>query len=157
MSDPIIVINEWIVHDINGDNGTEGRLFATNFLEKLLDKTCQIVYHPDTPWAKKVYALMKNKDVRVKGISKMLVSIIFDSNKCIFLHGTIDEDDEDLTFLKDTVPAEDRYLVVMSIKAKADYLVTTDTELKEAVNRLNELGKVRLRAIDKTEFYSNIL
>ena len=144
------VFNEWLVHDISGDNGTAAQNRARQLLVRLRDGEDMVAIGRDTPWMEKAFSLMRLHSPEVRLLSKLLhLSIIRDSKKCLLL------DESEIKRLPDEqariVPPEDAYLVQAYHAASADLIVTTDTDFHEIANRLG------IRAVLRDDFLAEYL
>lgn len=64
------VVNEWLLHDLMGENGPIRQKEADLFLDCLLHQCDVIVFVEGSPWAKKAYKLMKLTDPTYRLLSK---------------------------------------------------------------------------------------
>jgi predicted nucleic acid-binding protein len=139
------IINEWLLHDLRGDNGQEAQEESHRFLRRLKEKCDRIAVLSGSPWMEKAYELMRHSTPAVRTLSKYLhEAILRDSKKCRFLdQNEIKTIPEDVRVL---VPQEDLYLVETYYSADASALVTTDKPLYEALSTAqNPSINVRLR------------
>ena len=134
MADPptkLLVINEWIFQDIKGENGQPARDETARFLTQFKQGQDKFAVLRESPWAKKADELMKHGDLRIRTLSKLMRSMIFDLNKCCILQ----PEDVKTAAPQDAVavaPEEDVYLIQTYYAAGADLLVTTDEGLLDA-------------------------
>jgi hypothetical protein len=140
-----IIVNEWIFHDIRGDNGLEAQDRAELFLEALLKGRDQIVVLRESRWTQKAWSLWKERDARVQLLSKLLyLGILIDLLKCWYLNpdevGPLPAD------LAEQVPADDVYLFQAALAGGARTIVTTDERLIEMVGAAHHHGiQIRVR------------
>jgi hypothetical protein len=141
-----IIVNEWIFHDIKGDNGPRAQECSESFLEALIAGPYQIVVLRNSKWTEKAWALWKQNDARVQVLSKLLyLGILVDSRKCIYLnHDEVQPLPESLAA---QVPADDVYLFQSAIATGARTIVTTDQRLIDMVTTAADHG-IRLRLRD---------
>lgn len=66
------VVNEWLLHNLKGENGQERQREADKFLDILYRRCDIIVFVPGSPWAKKAYELMEFSDPKRRLLSKKL-------------------------------------------------------------------------------------
>lgn len=130
MASAPLVIDEWVLYDLGGDNGLERQREAFSFLQKLKSECDQIAVLYGSPWLGKAHQLMSNPDVRVRMVSRYLHKVILaDPAKCRFIHKA------DLVILPEglaaAVPADDLYLFRLCRTVGAVKLVTTDGGLAE--------------------------
>ena len=131
----IIVLNEWMFHDLWGENGEEKQKQAEQFLRAFQDTSDQLVVPAPGQhrWLDKVYELMERShlDSRLRLISRFFRSLIENSERAFRMQpeDTIAVPCEMLVQL----PEEDVYLVSAHLSSNADVLVTTDHELYESL------------------------
>ena len=134
MADPptkLLVINEWIFQDIKGENGQPARDETARFLTQFKQGQDKFAVLRESPWAKKADELMKHGDLRIRTLSKLMRSMIFDLNKCCILQ----PENVKIAAPRDAItvaPNEDIYLIETYFAADADLLITTDEGLLEA-------------------------
>jgi len=141
------VINEWLLHDLKGDNGQEAQKEAYSFLTKLVDKCDRIAILRQSPWMDKAYELMKVNTLPVRTLSKFLhLQILRNSAKCLVVTRK-----ETRNFLEEVIikkiPEDDLYLIDTFCLAKADIIITSDTRLQESLKdtKIARSLKVTLR------------
>jgi len=135
-----MVLDEWIIHDLLGENGERRQQEAMEFLKTIRAKCDRIVVLQEGPWMNKAYGLMKRSDQPFRGMSRFLHgAILQDPRKAVRL---MPQEIQDIPY-EISVPEKDRYLVDTYFSARADVLVTTDEPLKEALSDTNV--NVRLR------------
>lgn len=132
------VINEWLLYDLLGENGTKNQEEAFNFLRKLKQKCDRIAFLENSPWADKAYRLMRCNDEKRRRISRFFhQSILLDSKKCEKLS------ESDIKTLPDDVmalvPPEDVYLVQTYYSTDANVLVTTDDKLRDNLSDIEKI------------------
>lgn len=133
MDSKLLVINEWIIHDLQGDNAQEAQDEAFRFLQAFQQSQDRIAVLYDSPWRQKIHGLMRqNSNRRIKMLSKFLQLILRTPNKCVYQHQSdIDAADIPADAI-DAAPEEDIYLIQLYYAAQADLLVTTDHGLRNA-------------------------
>ena len=124
------VLNEWILHDVAGDNGLDRQRAAGVLLLRLRDGEDRIAVAWNTPWMAKAQSLMSVVRPEVRLLSKLLrLRIILDPQKCLLLDQSslepLPEEEEGL------LPPKDAYLVQLYRAASADVIVTTDAEFHQ--------------------------
>ena len=127
----ILVLNEWVFHDLLGDNGEVVQQQTAAFLNAFHASRDKLVWPEEPRWTQKAYQLMTLGDARLRNTSKQFHSLMFDSSRVIDVRATapVDVPEE----LRDSLPAEDAYLVEAYLSADADTLVTTDQGLHDAL------------------------
>jgi len=137
-----LVVNEWVIHDLLGENGDQRRKETWLFLEELIKRCDRIAVLKGSPWMGKAYRLMRREDPLTRSLSRLLHGILRDSCK------TLSFNPWDISsipsHLREHVPDEDRYLIELYLSAKAEVLVTTDDKLKRELSGFEEI-KIRLR------------
>jgi len=142
--DPIVV-NEWLFHDIRGDNGLLAQQRVEVFLEALKRGADPIIVPQGTPWTNKAWQLWEERDIRVQVLSKLLyLGILIDPLKCRRLRpNQLEPLPDDLAT---QVPAKDVYLFQAALAGGANIIVTTDQRLIDMVTNANHHGiQLRLR------------
>lgn len=125
------VVNEWLLHDLRGDNGQERQVEADKFLDIVLHRCDTIVFVLGSPWARKAFELMKSDDPKRRLLSKKLWGLLKDAQKRYLLRQ--DELQPLSKDLQESVKADDWYLLQAFITANADGIITTDEDLREAL------------------------
>lgn len=127
----ILVINEWIFHDLLGENGPAAYRETEDFVKKLFQSTDWIVMPIEQRWKRKAYQLMTSETPELRQVSQLFHSLLRDSNRCIILDPDyIPATPQDAY---DWAPSEDIYLIEAYVAAGADLLVTTDETLNQAI------------------------
>lgn len=129
------VFNEWVLHDLGGENGPEARSEAVRLLERLRNSGDRIAIATGSPWVQKAYSLNRSRDPEVLGLSRFLHGGILTNRRvCLWLDPAelepLPEDE------KTRLPPEDVYLVELYRAANADLIVTTGEELLETADQL---------------------
>ena len=140
----ILVINEWIFHDLLGENGLERFRSAAAFLVKLDGSNDRIVMPPEERWRRKAFQLMTATGPVQREVSKVIHNLLRDTERCISLEQN-DIPAESRTSY-DWAPEEDVYLLQAYSAASADLLITTDEELFE---KARERGEIACRLRDE--------
>ncbi len=127
----IVVLNEWIFHDLYGSNGDRRQREAARLLGYLV-RSDDVLVVPDEPrWIDKANRLMRFMDARRRAISKVFRSLYDNSDRTIRVRS--ESTAEVPPELQDQIPEEDVYLVSAYLSADADVLVTTDVPLYESM------------------------
>lgn len=143
VSSRCFVVNEWLLHDLRGDNAQEAQDEAIKFLQRLKEKCDQIVVLHGSSWMQKAYDLMSCTNVRA--LSKYLhLAILRDIEKCRLLEQSEVRVLPD--HVRESVPEEDVYLLESYYAANANALVTTDQKLRDL---LSSHGSVAVRLRDE--------
>jgi len=149
MAGKIFILDEWILHDLSGDNGNEKRAEAETFLEKMVAICDRIAILLGGIWAGKMYQLMRSSDVDTRRSSKLLFGkVILNSLKC----DQIQVQELDLVQVPkgilQQVPRSDRYLLKLYYHCKADVLITTDMRHFGSLNSDNGLPNLNVKERD---------
>ena len=128
----VLVINEWLFHDLQGENGREKQLETFRFLQTLEQRWERLAFLKESQWAQKSWGLMGDNDLRLKPLSRLLQRILRNSNKCRILQQEDIEATEIPEDAIDAAPDEDIYLIQTYFAADADLLITTDEGLHNA-------------------------
>ena len=138
----LIVLNEWVFHDLRGDNGPLRQSEAEDFLSALRVSTDRVVVPDESPWTDKAYQMMRLSDPRRKLSSQAFFGLCVDINRALRVPTEgVEVIPEELL---NQLPKEDAYLVSAYLSADADVLVTTDVPLYEALAD-TELVTCRMR------------
>lgn len=127
----LIVLNEWIFHDLWGQNGEQSQREAVQFLRTLVNSTDSLIVPSEPRWTGKANRLMSFLDDRRRRISKVFRSLYDDSERTIRIQADVTEGVPD--DLLSRLPDEDVYLVSAYLLSEADILVTTDDGLHDAL------------------------
>ena len=131
MPTKVLVINEWLFHDLQGENGPDKQIETYRFLRAFENSGDRLAFLKESQWAEKSWSLMGNNDVRIKAISRLVQQLLRDSNKCRVLQ----PEEAESAAPDDAIaaaPDEDVYLIQTYYAADADLLITTDEGLYEA-------------------------
>lgn len=127
----ILVINEWIFHDLLGDDGPQAFEEAEKFVRKLFQSDDWLVMPSEQRWRRKAYQLMTSPSPGIRQVSQLFHQLLRDSNRCIIVNSadiSVTPENE-----YDWAPTEDVYLLEACVASNADLLVTTDVTLFERV------------------------
>ena len=120
----IIIPDEWLIHDLKGDNGERRQKEAFTFLERLYAKCDKLAILDGSPFLCKFYKLlMKDFRPRIREISKVFnLRIIRNADKCIKLPIANELPES----LKKVIPEDDQYLYRIQQTLRKGIIVTTD-------------------------------
>lgn len=132
----ILVLNEWIFHDLLGENGKVAQTETAKFLNTLYESRDRLVLPKEQRWLQKAYQLMTLTDPRLRITSQQFHTLLRNSAR------TIDTRLEMHSNLPNefNIPAEDVYLVEAYLCAKANALITTDEGLHKALSAYSEVN-----------------
>ncbi len=138
-----LVLNEWIIHDLSGENGPRRQDEAVRFLEVLVEKCDRIVVLQTSAWMRKAYRMMKQTDPLIRELSRLLhQEVLRNPQKSRVLNPS--EIPPIPQILLDPVPEDDRYLIQTYLGGPADVLVTGDERLRNALSDKPDI-RIRLR------------
>jgi len=141
-----VVLNEWIFHDLLGENGTVTQRTAAETLVALIEQPFCLSFMESSPWAAKAYGIMTSGDPLVRKLSRLLhTRLLLDPSKCV----RVDRTDElpDRREVVDRAPRKDRYLVITYLLSGSQELVTADQPLITAYE-----GRRELRVTHRVDF-----
>lgn len=127
----ILVLNEWVFHDLLFENGDAAFRETARFLVALQGSEDVMVIPAEERWKRKAFQLMTMSDTRRRRVSRLLQRLLQDSNRTIRIQPI--EAPLVRQELLDRLPCEDIYLVQAYVAAGADLLVTTDQGLYCAI------------------------
>ena len=132
----ILVLNEWIFHDLLGENGEVAKSETAKFLNTFYESRDGLVLPTEQRWLQKAYQLMTLTDPRLRITSQQFHTLLQNSTR------TIDTRSEAPSDLPNelVIPTEDVYLVEAYMCAKADVLITTDEGLHEALSIYSDVN-----------------
>ena len=126
----IIVLNEWVFHDLLGDNGPERRRQTLAFMEAFESSGDRLVIPNEDRWLQKALSLTFRQEPEGKMIGALISRILWNSKNFVQAEPNPALIPDDL--LRET-PSKDLYLVEAYLSAGADMLVTTDCGLHGAL------------------------
>ncbi|MCY3936712.1 MAG: hypothetical protein OXG02_05865 [Chloroflexi bacterium] len=148
------IINEWLLHDLLGDNKSESQKQSVQILNSFTHEPHGIVILQDSPWMSKAWQLMKMTDPLQRKISQFLhLSILRDANKCrIIKEDEVEKLPDSLQQLltNSQIDNDDEYLLQTwcSSPVKIECIVTTDKNLMRALDE----HYPEIRTIHRDEF-----
>lgn len=149
MQSRCLVINEWLLHDLRGENGLQAQSESMEFLEKLIDGPDQVAVLRDSLWMSKAYYLMTSNDFVIRELAKRLnLGLLLNSDNC-----RIVERSEIFTLpeeLNQIDLKEDRYLFETYFAVNADLIVTSDERLCDKVT-----GVTSVKMVLRNDFLKN--
>ena len=134
----ILVLNEWVFHDLLFENGDPAFGETARFLVALQESEDVLVVPGEERWNRKAFQLMTMSDTRQRLISRLLHSLLRDSNRTICIQP--EESPPIPQELLDRLPREDIYLVQAYVAAGADLLITTDQGLYCAIREHDDVN-----------------
>ncbi|WP_135256336.1 hypothetical protein [Thermus caldilimi] len=135
MAGRILALDEWLFHDLWGENGPERLGETLHLLEAILAQCDRILFPPGSPWAEKAFALAKRGDPPIRVAARLLFGgFLWNAEKT-----TVPDHEGNLGTQGSSIPQEDRYLVKAALASRAEVLVTTDQGLLQALRATNLL------------------
>ena len=123
----ILVLNEWVFHDLLFENDDPAFQETTQFLVAFGESGDILVIPAEERWKRKAFQLMTMSDTRRRVVSRLLHSLMLDADRTIRIQPEADQPVP--RELLDRLPSEDVYLVMAYVSAGADLLITTDQKL----------------------------
>lgn len=143
MPSKLLVINEWLLHDLFGENGKILQQKGIEFLSILKNGDDRIAVLRESAWLEKAYSLMEQNNIVLRRISKFLhQSILLDSRKCLFV-GRLEIQPLSEEMQQIIPEQKDYYLVQTLLATSANLIVTTDVPFYEALGKLEIPAKLR--------------
>ena len=138
-----IVLNEWLIHDLRGDNGHVAQAESAEFLSAFQASTDQIVVLRPSRWTQKAFGLMTISTPPIHMLSRLLhYGILQDALKCSYVEvADLAPLPEELARL---VPDDDAYLFQTALAARVPVIVTTDTRLVDRVETVAAGSGIRM-------------
>ena len=127
----ILVINEWIFHDLLGENGPVRFRETAEFVVKLSRSNDTVVMPNEDRWRRKARELRESAIPLHREAGRLFVDLFWDSTRSILLLSEHIPPVPQSAY--DWAPSEDVYLVEACVAANADLLVTTDETLFDSV------------------------
>lgn len=125
----LFILDEWIWHDLSGENGEEKRKEAFKFLEYVYEKCDKIATIKASKFEKKFFNFCRQTDLNTRRIANFYKNnILYNSEKYI----RVNEDEcqklsEDIL---SKINPDDQYLVKLYYKLQCP-IITTDEKLLE--------------------------
>ena len=131
MAGKMLVINEWIFHDLQGQNGRIRQAEAFDFLTAFNRGNDRIAVLYGSEWMRKFHALIGSDYQETRFARKLMSRMIINPNKCVIIQA----EDAENAAPEDAVaaaPGSDIYLIQIYYASGADLLITTDAGLHDA-------------------------
>ena len=140
----ILVINEWIFHDLLSDISSDKFRETAQFVLKLNRSKDVVVIPNEDRWKSKADELWGANSLMQRQVGRLFLDLFWDSTRSIRLLP------ENITAASSEtyawVPSKDVYLIEACDATGAELLVTTDQEL---FDRVKERGEVECRMRDE--------
>lgn len=150
-----LILNEWFLHDLNGDNG-EIKLKETSVLLSYIihEERFKIFILDESPWIVKARKVAANPKEPTHTLMHLLFgAVIRDSSKCEIIADR--ESPEVPEELLKQIPQEDTYLIKLSLKVPSCILVSTDNEL--IVKAKSFESEIKINVFHRDDFISQII
>jgi len=137
----VLCLDEWLFHDLFGENGKERQEEAVLLLKRIVERCDRLVVPQQSPWAQKAYHLFKaagSSPVLHEAARLLSRGFLYNLSKGFLTSPSGPDPDP-------RIPEADRYLVRAALAAGATLLVTTDGELLAA---LRETGLLQAEERD---------
>ena len=147
-----LILNEWFLHDLNGDNGeTKLRETAVLLSNIIREDNFKIFILDDSPWIVKARKFAANPKEPTHQLMHLLFGMVIrDSEKCRII-GSSELRALPEEILKN-IPNEDAYLVELSLKVPSPILVSTDTELIANTKKFE--SEIKIKVFHRDDFIS---
>lgn len=128
----LIIPDDWLIHDLKGDNGEEIQTETLSLLKKVYNKCDKITILIGSPFVSKFHRLlMTDSRPHIRMISKYLrVNFLLNSVKCLILTDANDLPEN----LKNRIPSKNQYLFQIRQSLNHGKIVTTDESLRNLPN-----------------------
>ena len=128
----IIVLNEWVFHDLLGENGIEAQQETSDFLDVFFKSSDMLALPNENRWLRKTFQLAnQGAEARLRRIARQFQTLLWNPGRTV---DTRNMEQADIPqHLLSRIPEEDVYLVRAYVLADADLLVTTDTGLFDSL------------------------
>lgn len=145
----LLIIDEWIWHDLSGENGEEKLKEAFKFIEFVYEKCDKIVTKTDSKFEKKFFNFCERSDLISRKITNFYKNyILYNSEKYI---GVNEKECQQISVdISTEIKPDDQYLVKLSYKLQGP-IITTDNPL------LKILEKYKIRCEHRDNFLPNYI
>jgi len=127
------IVDEWLWHDVRGENGEKRRAEAFRFLETLYEKCDMLVTLKQSPFEQKFFETCKHAEVRTRAIVRFFRFHIY-SNQEKYL--ALQEDDCSFVLEGVTVNPDDVYLARLAASGYGT-VITSDHPLMQILQERN--------------------
>lgn len=134
----ILVLNEWVFHDLLGDNGPDAFRQTAAFMARLDDSDDKVVMPTEDRWRGKALQLETVSDFVRREVCQLFLGLFYDSDRTIRLRtGDIPRETQGAY---SWAPRKDVYLIEAYVASNADLLVTTDETLFDKVSEQGQFA-----------------
>lgn len=140
MSSIALILNEWLIHDLRGENGEKRQTESFQFIERVESKNDYLVVLRGSQWMNKAFQLMSDSqfDEKLRYFSKFLHGrLLRNISKCKIYNeceiSTIPDG------IKTLISLEDSYLVALNLTEPNSIIITTDLKLIETLSKFTNI------------------
>lgn len=126
----ILLLNEWVFHDLTLENGEDSFRETASFLIYLQNAQITLVVPAERRWLDKAGRLFDGADPRVRTAARLFHNILRNSDRTIWTN--YEQMESVPANIYSGIPEEDIYLIRAYATSGADLLVTSDTGLFQA-------------------------
>lgn len=150
----ILVIDEWIWHELRGEYERKEREKAIRFLIKMIEKCDKLAVAHKSKFEEKLRKFLKQSDTENRRVARILTNNIF-YNSDKYLEVQLREKDINI----ECVNIDDKYLVNLCYQLMEDYgekevvFITTDRKLIECLKKESS----KINCYTKEDFLENYL
>lgn len=141
----ILILDEWIIHDLQNDNGQERQIESFQFLQKIKKKCDKIVIVKNSKFIKKIYDFSKlaSKSVELRKKIKVLWEEFLDNSQKTLILDLENTQFEEIESILQNIKPDDHYIVKAYFYLKSQgmeaIIITTDEPL------IKELEKYEIK------------
>ena len=140
----LTIPDEWLLHDLRGDNGERRQKKAIEFLERLRRICDKLVVVKGSPWLKKARTFFEVRTPQMHEIGHFLWGVLIDSEKTLLFD--LDDLQDIPAKMAETFEEKDHYLLRAERTVPGSIIVTTDRRsLYEPLKEQFSYVKVQLR------------
>jgi len=128
----ILILDEWFIHDISGDNGEERQRETFSFAEKVFKKCDKLAVIVGGTFMQKYYnLLMSDSRLKIRLLSKYLnLHFFINPSKCVKLT-TVQELNEGI---RNQIPIDKEYLYQIYQTLGEGKIITTNEDIENIPN-----------------------
>ena len=134
----ILLLNEWVFHDLTLENGEDNFRETARFLIYLQDAHITLVVPAERRWLVKAGRLFDGSDPQVRAVARLFNNILHDSNRTIWTN--YQQMEAVPADIYSAIPEEDIYLIKAYVTSSAELLVTSDIGLYQACESSNTIN-----------------
>ena len=131
----ILLLNEWVFHDLTLENGDDNFRETARFLIYLQSSPISLVVPVERRWLDKAGRLFNGADPQIRTGARLFRNILRDSNRTIWTN--YQQMEAVPADIYSGIPEEDIYLIKAYVTSGAELLVTSDIGLYQACESSN--------------------